>query len=326
RNLSLYIISFLILTTYYILHTTWVSAQESISIRLTPIRHEIQLRPGEESEIPITLYNPTDTVVVGSFKAYDFMVQEKNGAPTIFEDPTSLSTRYSARTWINIPANEIAIPVQESITLPITISIPNDALPGEKYAAVFFEMYNSSSGENNPNNGTNVYTGSRIGSLVTIRIPGITQEKADVSAFSLQRIIEQGPITIAFEIHNSGSYKIRPQGTLSIADLIGNVVEEQKLPEYNIFPDASRAYQFQLGTRWMLGKYRITLSAVYGNQGQTIIQSTDIWIIPWKVVITLILFLLILYFLIKHLQQAPRKVNGDRENTVRLLKQSRKRD
>ena len=269
---------------------------------------------------------PLHSPVTGSLKGYDFIVQEKNGAPTVFEDPTPLSARYSARTWMSMPAENIIIPEQESLIIPFTITAPLDAIPGEKYAAIFFERNIMTPVRDNRENNTNVYTESRIGSLITIRIPGTTREKATASSFSVDRISEYGPVTIDFEIRNNGSNKIKPKGTLIITDMLGKSIEEQILPEYNIFPDASRLYKFTIGNQWMIGKYHLKLSALYGERGQSMSQSTNVWIIPWKVVVTLTLFLLILYFLMKHLHKAPTKSDDTSKNTDRLLKQSRKRE
>ena len=84
---------------------------------------------------------------------------------------------------------------------------------------------------------------------------------------------------------------------LSLTDPWGGLVEQVSLKEENVFPDAARSYENTLGSKWMLGRYKVTLVASYGEKGQALERSIYFWAFPWKVatVITLSLIIALLF-------------------------------
>lgn len=67
----------------------------------------------------------------------------------------------------------------------------------------------------------------------------------------------------------------------------------------NIFPDTSRSYKSSLGQKWMFGRYTVNVAASYGDSGQIIQRSIDIWVFPWKVALAVFLGLLILIIIVR---------------------------
>jgi uncharacterized repeat protein (TIGR01451 family) len=316
------ILSLILIATYFLLTCPTIGADE-IFLRVTPVRIHESAMPGKEVSFTITFQNLSPEAISGTVMVHDFIVQGTDGKPTIYDEPIPLSTRYSARSWIKNPHGTVAIQSNSKAVLPFIAQIPASAAPGERYAAVMFVPAEQ---ENGMNKETNVQVSMRIGSLITLRIPGQVEEKALVSKLSAPLIIEYGPIPVDAEIMNKSGYGIEPQGSLSLTDTFGSTVEELPLPRYRIFPDAARNYGTKIGKGIMIGKYTVSLTAAYGEQGQTVSRSISVWVMPWKIIISVTLTLLIFYLWRKNRTKAAFPPVQNNDNSVSLRDQAKQRE
>ena len=95
-------------------------------------------------------------------------------------------------------------------------------------------------------------------------------------------------------------------------------IEKKIVEEKNIFPDANRTYQENLGSMWMFGKYRVDLTLGYGESGKTLVNSSYVWVIP-VTLITIIVFLILIISLVAYL--ISRKVKERQEQLEEKLEQ-----
>ena len=137
-----------------------------------------------------------------------------------------------------------------------------------------------------------------LAGLVYLRVAGPVKEDAYVVQFTAPQFLEYGPIQVSTEILNRGDYHIRPQGRITLTNMFNRPVDQAKLEEVNIFPDASRILENSLGQKWMWGKYKLELEASYGETGQAITAMSYLWVFPWKVTAMVILGLTIIIILI----------------------------
>ncbi len=80
---------------------------------------------------------------------------------------------------------------------------------------------------------------------------------------------------------------------------MGGLVDQKRLKDVNIFPDAGRSFTETLGHKWMIGKYKVTVLAAYGTTGQVVERSIDVIVFPWKLALVIIIGLLILILIVK---------------------------
>src|SRR3989338_5536474 len=221
------------------------------------------------------------------------------GTPRIIDDITQASPRFSAASWITLPYDRMSISPNDKVEIQAKMNVPADARPGGRYVAIYFEPTGSfpTSVDSPREAGAGVQP--RIAGLVYIRVNGPVTEKAIISRLFAPSFVEYGPVDVEADLLNRGDYHIRPRGSITLTNIVGGTVEQQKLEEVNIFPDASRTYFNTLGRKWMFGKYTILISASYGDTGQIVQRSTSFWVFPWKVVAAIILALLILIFVFK---------------------------
>lgn len=281
--------------SFFILHLSKVHAQASRAFIVIPPKLELSAKPGETIQSSIRLQNQTEnetTVFVGMS---DFIVRDMSGTVELV-DP-EIAGEWALSQWLSLNTDTLTIPPGEQGAVSLTISVPEDALPGGRYASVYF----SESGLiEKGQTGTGVTT--EIRSLVLLRIEGPITEEAIVRRFEIPRFSEYGPVTIVTELANLGNYHIAPIGAISIKNMLGKTLEIIDLEERNIFPGASQEYINEWGQKWLFGRYQATLTGAYGEQNLPLTATIFFWVWPWKItlaVIGIIILIILLILLLK---------------------------
>ena len=179
--------------------------------------------------------------------------------------------------------------------------MPSDAHPGGRYIAVYFESITSTLKEEGVGKKAGADISSRISSLIYIKVNGPISEKAIISRFFTPNFYEYGPLKIETQILNRGDYHIRPRGIITMSNIFGAPVGHTNLKEENIFPDVVRNYENSLGKKYlMIGKYKLAITASYGEKGQILEAFTYVWIFPWRMALAIILTIILLVIIIKN--------------------------
>jgi hypothetical protein len=326
---SLLILNFSFLT----FHLGIINAQASIPLVVMPARNQIEVTPGEKTAITISFYNQSDDPVSGFFKTADFIVEDTQGTPRLIENPEDAPVKYSASRWLTLPYDRATLPAHDKVTIQTDILVPNDAHPGGRYAAVFFQQGNTLPKPSSPEeigSGTNI----RIASLIYIRVKGPITEKALISRFFVPSFFEYGPIKVTTDILNRGDYHIAPRVSLSLTNAFGGLIDQKLLKVQNIFPDSSRNYVTEMGAKWMIGRYKVSLAGAYGDSGQALTAVSYVWVFPWRVALAVILTIIIVIFIVSNLYKnifvketsLEKEVEEEKEEIEKLKQQLRKRE
>jgi hypothetical protein len=278
----------ILFTSFSLLLVPFVNAQASIPLIVMPARNEIEVSPGEKTALTINFFNQSDDPVSGFFRVSDFIVEDAQGTPTFIENPDDAPIKYSAARWLTLPYDRASLPAHDKVSVQTDILVPNDAHPGGRYVAVFFQQGNTV-GKQTVSSQAGSGTNLRIASLIYIKVKGKITEKALVSRFFAPSFFEYGPIKITTDILNRGDYHIAPRVSLTLTNVFGGLVDQQLLKVQNIFPEGSRNYVSELGTKWMVGKYKVNLTGSYGESGQALTSYAYVWVFPWRVAIAVIL-------------------------------------
>ncbi len=261
---------------------------------VTPPSVSVSLNPGGKSEGTMGVINDSDVPITFKADVHDFIVQDNYGTPEILP-PNTLINSYSAAAWIGVTPDVFTIQPGKRQNLNYYIQIPPTAKPGGHYAAVVFVPVTSTGTPQN----TGASVNGKIGTLFSITVNGQIKESASVTQFLTNVFQEYGPVNISTQIKNFGDLHIKPQGYITVTDMLGRQAI-LPLAQYNIFPMAARDYQNTFGTHFMIGRYKAVLLASYGIHNNLPLTATVyFWVFPWKiaVVIILILIALILGFL-----------------------------
>lgn len=274
-----------------------VTHAEELTLRVAPARQEYQLDPGETTAITLKFFNLADQPTNGMIRAADFIVQDNEGTPTIVDTVEQASPKYSGATWVTLPYDQMAIAPQDKVIVQARITVPQNARPGGRYVAVYFEPFTSTQGQLSGSKAPVV--NQRIAGLVYIRVNGPITEKALVSRIYAPSFQEYGPLKVEADVINQGDYHVRPQGSVSVKNMFGGFVDQQKVQTANIFPDALRTFESTIGQKWMFGRYTIEFLAAYGTTGQVVKRSIAVWVLPWKILLSVALGLILLTLIVK---------------------------
>lgn len=271
-----------------------VRAQSAIPLIVAPARQSLTADPGKTVGFAIRFYNTGTEPLSGTFKAADFIVNNNQGSPVFLEGPTVLSSRYAAAKWVKLSSEKGTIPAAGMVTIQGQVNVPADAAPGGKYFAIFFEPDASIPSPSGVRQEETSSVSVRIAGLIYMRVSGPISEGANIIKFTAPGFSEYGPVDITTQIKNNGDYHITPKGTIVVKDMFGHEVAQAELAETNIFPDTSREIVSKLGTKWMIGRFTASLSAVYGEGGKQLASSLAFWVFPWKLAIVIVLAIIII--------------------------------
>ena len=296
-------------------------AEAILPLTVAPARQELLVDPGEQTAVVLKFLNQGDVPVAGLLKVADFIVEDKEGSPTFIEDQTTLSPRFAAASWVELPYEQIAIAPKDKVVVQAKINVPQSAQAGGRYFAIFFEPGGT------PSQGVGAVTEAetpvtiRLAGLVYLRVSGPIEESAYVTQLTAPRFLEYGPIKVNTEINNKGNYHIRPKGTISLTSVFGKKIDEELLLEQNIFPETSRLFENNLGGKWLFGKYKIELTATYGETGKILSAVVFTWIIPWKLISIVLVTLIVVILLISLLHHRLRRREKELEEKIEELEE-----
>jgi len=301
--------------------TGQVLAQSAAQINVAPARQELVADPGEITAVQVRFYNPTEAPISGLLRVTDFIVERDDGVPSFLETGEA-SPRFAAASWVTLPYDRITVAAQESVSIEAKIRVPQNASPGGRYFAVYFE-HGSASPQLGNEEEKSVAITHRVASLIYLTIAGPVEETALLKELKTPTFLEYGPIGVETSITNQGNLHIRPQGTLTLTNMLGKVIDQQQLEEKNVFPDVSRTFENTLGQdkRWLIGKYRIDLSATYGDSGKVLAGTVFTWVFPWKLAAMVVLAVIIASLLITLTLRSFRRKEAELEEKIEQLEE-----
>jgi len=287
------VLSVLVIAAATVMLISTVNAQSSIPLTVGPARQQITINPGETTSFAIKYYNQSEISLSGVVKVADFVVDSTDGSPRIIDNAEQANAKFTASKWVTLTFDQITVAPNDRVIVSGSLSVPKDARPGGRYVSVYFEpAIGTPSSVGTDGGATGV--APRIASLLYIRVNGPIKEDAFISQMFAKSFYEYGPIEVTAHIMNNGDYHVRPRGVFTLTNPLGGVVEQSGLKEANIFPDALRIFTTTVGEKWMMGKYKITLNAVYGEKAQVMERSLFVWVFPWRVALVIALMFVIL--------------------------------
>ncbi len=310
-----------IFLVFLLLLSNKVKAQSFLPLTVSPARQEFSINPGEKTVINVTFYNRGESAISGLIKAADFIVDNQEGTPTIIDNASQSSPKFSASTWVTLQSDKMSIASKDKTTVPIIINVPKDARPGGRYIAIFFEPQGVIPTKIGAPQEAGSGTVIRIASLTYIKVAGDITEKAILSRFFSKPFSEFGPIKIEADILNRGDYHIRPKTVVALSNMFGSVITQTRFKEENIFPDQVRTFLTEIGPKWMIGRYKISLTASYGQLGQALTGSFYIWVFPWRIALIIVLSIIILILVIKSLSKKKDAKSGLLEKELEIEKE-----
>ncbi|MBA4386167.1 MAG: hypothetical protein C0410_15640, partial [Anaerolinea sp.] len=287
------------LVVFFIFRVSAINAQNVVPLTVAPARQQFRVDPGQTEYFNIKFINQSTSPLYGNLRISDFVVLDNEGNPTLLDDtPQGISSRFSGASWIKLSSEKASIPAGDILTLQLKMQVPKDAGPGGRYIAVSFEPTGVLPAPSGSQEEGALGTSQRIVGLVYVRVNGPISENAFIEKFRTPFFVQLGPIPVSFNILNKGDYHITPKGQVTLTDSFGTRVDSELLDAKNIFPDVSRNYEQNLGSKWLIGRYKIDLTASYGDSGRVLNQTAYVWAFPWALALIIILAIIIIALII----------------------------
>ncbi len=242
-------------------------------------------KPGETLHTQIRVRNTSSEPVHVGTIIEDFIVEEDGRTPIPVLGQND--SRWSMSQWIVLDGANQMVPSGESQTISVLIHVPEDALPGGRYAMIMHEP------KTNPTLGQTGIN-QRVGTLVYLRIAGEVNEEAFLRNIKVPSFLEYGPVPLKFSVENLSDIHIRPTAKVAIFDMFGQEKSQITFESQNVFPYTMREFSDTWQTTWGFGRYRAEITAVYGSQSKALTQTVFFWILPIKLILIVVLLFFVL--------------------------------
>jgi hypothetical protein len=269
---------------------------------VSPTIFDMSANPDQEWTSTVRVVNPNPYELKVFADVVNFSPDGEAGQGRFIPVIESESQGQSMAEWINISREEIIIPPEQTIEVPFTISIPEDASPGGHFAAMLI-------GTKPPEGSLNsqMVTSQIVTSLLFLRVTGDINEEGAIRSFRTKSLIAESPeATFELRFENKGNVHILPQGEIKITNMWGQergIIPINRNSLFgNVLPDSVRQYNFTWTGEWSIadmGRYTAVASLAYGSSERNFASSeTNFWVLPWKAFLaTIIVFFGFIYLI-----------------------------
>lgn len=194
----------------------------------TTIKRRIQIFSIAPQPLRAALYPDAATIADGSFTG----------------DPGRTANELT--TWTSLAQGSAILPAKGAVTDTVTIAVPPDAAPGERYGVIWAEVTRPSSG------GGTLTTVNRVGVRVYLNVGG---DNPPASAFTVDSVTAardaHGQAIVRALVHNTGGRALDLSGTVRLAAVAG--------------PIQAGPYQVTLGTTLAPGQTEPVQAVITGQ-------------------------------------------------------------
>ncbi len=259
---------------------------------------EFELEPGESVEDVAQLNNFSDEVVTFRVYSHDAINSPEGGftLQPANEEPKQVGA------WIGLD-EEITVEPGDSVTIPFTLTVPQDAVPGDHAGGIVASVTSQTTDAQ----GQQVLVENRVGSRIYLRVAGEVTPALQVSNLSVSYDrswvpFTAGSTTVSYELRNTGNIRLAGEQSISGHGLFGWGEHSVSIePAGEILPGESVTVSHEV--EGVLPLFRITEEVLVTPEApQTgtatalpVVQATDsaqAWALPWVELLILAVILL----------------------------------
>jgi len=265
-------------------------------LKVSPLRTDIQVKPGESGKVSITVTNLTENDILVRPYENDFISGDENGTPSIILDESQYAPTHSLKRFM-APLSVVKVPANGSTTVDVVINVPTTTQAGGYFGAIRFAPAS-------PDGGGQVNTSASVASLILLTVPGDAVEKLNISDFSILQgdkaatdFRTPNDLKVSFRFENKGNVQLGPFGKVSVTKGKAVVYEadfNNKNPRDVILPDGARRWDMPLENIGSFGHYTVSATFTYGTKNESIDISRSFWVIPTAVIVAALAVLVLI--------------------------------
>ena len=195
--------------------------------------------PGDSVDDAVELTNFSAQEVTFTLQAADGVVSESG----TFDILRPGEENEAAGQWIELDQQEVTVPADESVTVPFTLTVPENATPGDQPAGIAASV--------STDEGDDVSMESRVGARIHLRVDGdimptLAVEDLDVQYSQNWNPFAPGTATVSWTVRNTGNVRLGAQQALSSSGLFGLATAEESVePIREILPGGEAQLQVE---------------------------------------------------------------------------------
>lgn len=283
-------------------------------LRVSPVRTDITIKPGQTQSINVTATNITTIpatlqVIINDFTASN----DETGQPALILTPNQFAPSHSLKRFVK-PIPSFTLQPGQQKTVAATITVPADAIGGGYYGTVRFAPAGSGG------NDKTVSLAGSVGSLVLVRVPGDIKDQMSIASFDVRQgnsakslFTDKKDIKAVIRFQNEGNIQEQPFGKILLKDRSNKILAEYEInsvdPRGNVLPDSIRRFETKLDKIGNFGKYKVEGNFGYGSNGQLLSASTTFYVVPFALIAGFLVLVAVLLFLIFGLPKLIRAYN-----------------
>lgn len=222
---------------------------------------EMTVEAGSTYTINIGLFNAGN--VEGNAYTYAANVNSNVGGGMVIDLAGSEPT--GTTRWLDYNDETVTIAAQASVTRPLTITVPDDAAPGEYRSALVIQP--AATDVERPAGDAGVYmtTTTRQAIPVSLTVAGEL-----VPAFSIASASAHGEGAqpyLDITISNDGNVRIMPEGSITLHDATGDTLLQQPVSMKAVYAWDATQLRVPLSTALPLGTYSLAVQLTDTRSG-----------------------------------------------------------
>jgi hypothetical protein len=208
------------------------------------------------------------------------------------------ATPLSAANWVEAGPTSFDLDPGEHQPVRVSISLPPDPEPGERYVAVVFKVPPVAAGRN-------ILVSRAIGAQVLIGVPGVAIRRIGVGPLDAPRWADGGPIRFRVEVRNLGNFHrdfIQPDNLEAV------VGQEQsiELPDFSVLGNSRRVIEAEWQDPPLFCICRIQVDSDDGRGGRVHTEATII-VLPLRLILGLLLAAVGLFLLTRRSRREQKR-------------------
>lgn len=288
---------------------------EGNGIRVSPVRTDVTMNPGESRSITLTIQNITGASSEFQAVINDFVPKGEAGQPALILEADKYAPSHSLKRFIaKIP--NVSVNKGEYKEVKAVITVPKDAAAGGYYGAVRFVTANDALNKN-------VTLSASVASIVLVRVNGDIVENMALESLDVRNSERSNSASSFFtsnknlyvvaRFKNMGSSHEQPFGkvVLKKGDKVLQTTEINNAEvKGNVLPDSVRRFSVKLDKVGSWGKYTVEGNFGYGSTGQLISGKTSFFVFPLALIIAILVVVAAVVMAIVWLPRAIKLYNA----------------